>query len=472
MTRRLSTDYLIIGAGAMGMAFADTLISSSDATVLMVDRRHQPGGHWLQAYPFVRLHQPSMGYGVESRALGSGAIDTEGWNKGLLELATRDEICAYFDQAMQRTLLPTGRLAYHPMCEYLGEQCFRSIVSGDVVKVEVRRKTVDTTLQNVTVPSMRPPAYAVDEGVRCVPLNALASLTKAPERYVIVGAGKTGIDACLWLLGQGVDPAAIRWIMPRDSWLVDRAITQPGAQFAETIYAAFVSQAQAVLEAGSLDDMFDRIERGGHLLRIDPRVKPTMYRCATVSMLELQQLRRIRDVIRLGRVQRIARERIILDGGSMPTTPATLHIDCTADGLQRRDTMPVFDGENIRVQSVRTCQQVFSAALIAHIETLPLEDADKNALCRPIPHPSSDHDFVRTLAASSRNEQRWLENDAVRQWLATSRLNWFGHLGPQLPTDAAALPEALAQRRVFSDLICSKLDALAADPGTDMKAPS
>lgn len=465
MTRTVSTDYLIIGAGAMGMAFADTLVSSSDASVLMVDRHHQPGGHWLQAYSFVRLHQPSIGYGVESRALGSGAIDTEGWNKGLLELATRYEICVYYDQAMQRTLLPTGRLVYHPMCEYLGGRRFRSIVSGEVVEVQVRRKTVDTTLQNVTVPSMRSPAYVVDEGVQCVPLNALATLARTPERYVIVGAGKTGIDACLWLLAQGVDPAAIWWIMPRDSWLVDRAITQPGAQFAETIYAAFVHQAQAVLEASSLDDMFDRIERGGHLLRVDPRVRPTMYRCATVSMLELEQLRRIQSVIRLGRVQRIERDRIILAGGSVPTTPSTLHIDCTADGLQQRDTLPVFDGEHVYVQSVRTCQQVFSAALIAHIETLSLDETAKNGLCRPVPHPSSALDFVRTLAASSRNEQRWLEHDDVWQWLATSRLNWFGRLGPQLPTDAAALPEALAQRRAFSELICSKLDALAA-PGT------
>ncbi len=55
----IETDYLVIGAGAMGMAFADTLVAESAASVVMVDRGDRPGGHWTRAYPFVRLHQPS-----------------------------------------------------------------------------------------------------------------------------------------------------------------------------------------------------------------------------------------------------------------------------------------------------------------------------------------------------------------------------------------------------------------------------
>jgi 2-polyprenyl-6-methoxyphenol hydroxylase-like FAD-dependent oxidoreductase len=68
--REVETDYLVVGAGASGMAFADTLLAHTDAEVVLVDRRHRPGGHWLDAYPFVRLRQPSAYYGVESRALG------------------------------------------------------------------------------------------------------------------------------------------------------------------------------------------------------------------------------------------------------------------------------------------------------------------------------------------------------------------------------------------------------------------
>ena len=59
MARELEADYLVVGAGASGMAFADAMIGHSDARVALVDRRHGPGGHWLDAYPFVRLHQAS-----------------------------------------------------------------------------------------------------------------------------------------------------------------------------------------------------------------------------------------------------------------------------------------------------------------------------------------------------------------------------------------------------------------------------
>ena len=49
MTESIETDYFIIGAGAAAMAFADELLTSSDARILMVDRRDRPGGHWNDA---------------------------------------------------------------------------------------------------------------------------------------------------------------------------------------------------------------------------------------------------------------------------------------------------------------------------------------------------------------------------------------------------------------------------------------
>src|SRR5947209_12488914 len=87
----LVADYLVVGAGASGMAFVDSLLSHSDAEVILVDRRHRPGGHWLDAYPFVRLHQPSANYGVNSRVLGTNRIDESGPNAGFYERATASD---------------------------------------------------------------------------------------------------------------------------------------------------------------------------------------------------------------------------------------------------------------------------------------------------------------------------------------------------------------------------------------------
>jgi cation diffusion facilitator CzcD-associated flavoprotein CzcO len=111
----LEADYLILGAGATGMAFADQLLTDTDATMIMVDRRAKPGGHWNDAYPFVRLHGPSLSYGVNSRELGTGQIDKVGVNAGLHELATGPEICSYFDSVMRQRLLPSGRVTFLPM---------------------------------------------------------------------------------------------------------------------------------------------------------------------------------------------------------------------------------------------------------------------------------------------------------------------------------------------------------------------
>ena len=113
----IDADYLVVGAGAMGLAFTDTLVAESDATVVVVDRNDRPGGHWTTAYPFVRLHQPSAYYGVNSRNLGSDTIDQTGFNAGFYELASGAEVCAYFDAVMQglpAQLLILGLLGESP----------------------------------------------------------------------------------------------------------------------------------------------------------------------------------------------------------------------------------------------------------------------------------------------------------------------------------------------------------------------
>ena len=74
----LQTDYLVKGCGAMAMAFVDVMLKETDANFIMVDKRSAPGGHWNDAYPFVRLHQPSAFYGVASRALAMAARTAPG----------------------------------------------------------------------------------------------------------------------------------------------------------------------------------------------------------------------------------------------------------------------------------------------------------------------------------------------------------------------------------------------------------
>jgi hypothetical protein len=415
------TDYLVIGAGAMGMAFVDVLMTESEATITIVDRYHQPGGHWNIAYPFVKLHQPSSFYGVNSRPLGNDRIDTIGGNKGLYELAGKSEICAYYDNIMH-DFVSSGRVRYLPMCEYRRGGKIKSLISDTSYTVHADR-IVDATFMNVQVPAMGLRAYDIAEGVACIAPNALVSPDGQWNNYVIVGAGKTSIDACLFLLENGVNPDNICWIKPRESWLWDRARAQAKDRFETSIRPFTLGQIIAIAESESLEDLFAIANARGLLLRIDEDVKPTMFRCATVTMSELDELRRIKNVIRLGRVQRIDADHVQLEQGTFDTRPNTLYVDCTADGLAKKPSQPIFTATSITLQPVRTCQQVFSAAFIAHIELAEQDEARKNMLCTPVPHPDSDIDYLNSTLADLINAVAWAEDESLVAWMKGARLD-------------------------------------------------
>ena len=221
----LTTDYLIIGSGTAGISFADQLLTDTNATIGIIDRHHMPGGHWNDAYSFVRLHQPSAFYGVGSRQLGSNRIDVSSLNRGYYELASGPEIVSYFDRLMQERFLPSGRVQYFPMCDHLGDGRFISLVSGATQQVAFSKRLVHATFLNTQVPSTHTPSFRVAEGVKLVTPNLLPISAPGHQRYVILGGGKTAMDVGTWLLQMGVRPESIRWIVPRDSWVQNRDAT-------------------------------------------------------------------------------------------------------------------------------------------------------------------------------------------------------------------------------------------------------
>ncbi|AKK30958.1 hypothetical protein AB431_28940 [Mycobacterium sp. EPa45] len=403
------------------MAFADTIATESDATVVIVDRAESPGGHWTTAYPFVRLHQPASYYGVNSRDLGSGMIEDSGDNAGLYELASLDEIRCYYDTVM-RDLTGSQRVRHFPLSQYHGDGTFTT-ASGERIAVDTARRVVDTTHSKVIVPSMRPPNFGVDPGVDCVPPNALPQSAPGHERFVVIGGGKTGMDSCLWLLRNGIDPERVTWIVPRESWLLDRAYVQPGAEFADRVKLAFAARLEAIAAADSIDDLFARLESSGSLLRLHDDVEPTMYRCATITQAEAEQLRRITDVVRMGHVRTLSTSSAVLDLGELATDKSTLWIDCAAEGLGLGPTSTIFSGATLTPQCVRACQQVFSAAFIAHVELTYDDDATKNALCEPIHLPGEPLDWLTMSEIEYRNQITWFAEPELMEWLHSSRLN-------------------------------------------------
>lgn len=431
----IETDYLVIGAGAIGMAFVDTLLTDSDADIVMVDRHHRPGGHWNEAYPFVRLHQPAAQYGVSSRELSHGMKESVGLNAGMYGLSSGAELIAYFDQVMQQRFLPSGRVRFLPMSQVVGTYEAQSLVTGARQPLRVRKKIVDCTYSRMQVPATTPPRYSVAAGVRCVPLNELVRLDRPQAAYVVVGAGKTGMDACNWLLEQGVDPDAILWVMPRDPWVLDRANIQSGDEFFMNTWGTMARQLEAVAAAESVQDLLLRLEAAGEWMRIDTGVMPTVYHGAILSRAELDQLRRIRGVVRLGRVKAFEPRQMHLEHGIIPLPDGTLVVDCSAAGIPSVEAVPVWAGNRITPQWLRSFGTVFSAAFIAHVEATFDDEAEKNALCTPMSPPTLATDWLRMLAVSMNNQQRWSKHPQLQQWLAGCRLNSMFHSAGRIRPD-------------------------------------
>ena len=420
-----STDYLVIGAGATGLAFADTLTAEADVDVTVVDRRDAPGGHWVDAYPFVRLHTPSAFYGVNSLALGQDRIDETGENAGFYERATGPEVFDYFARAVER-LTAKGRVHVLTALEHVGNngagEQVRDARTGEVHDIAVRRSVVDARYLEAAIPATHAVPFEVAADARLAPINDLPATVQANRRYVVLGSGKTAADACTWLLAHGVPPDRIRWIRPRDAWFHDRRHFQPLEQVG-SIMEGLAIDAEAGASAADVDDLFAHLEASGRLVRIDPAAAATMYRGTMLSAAELSTLREIGDVIRLGRVRRIEADRIVLERGDTRTDKDTVHVDCTARGLNNAPAAPVFQPRRIVLQQVRHLSPCFNAALIGFVEAHRDDDRDKNRLCPPNPYPRAVADWPRLMSRTWRTEARWLGEPDVSAWVAQSRLN-------------------------------------------------
>jgi len=438
-TSILETDYLIIGCGAVGMAFADTILSETNASVLIVDKHTKPGGHWNDAYPFVTLHQPSAFYGVNSKHLGEGKKDKVGLNKGLYELATGAEVSNYFIELMEEEFLPSGRVQYFPECEVKEQgdgffansntHNFVSLKTCEEYQVKVNKKVVDATYFKTSVPSTHTPNFKIDPAVKeagqFIILNDLPNTELKHAEYVIVGAGKTAMDAVIWMLESGITADKITWIMSRDSWLLDRENTQPAPEFFKHSIGAIADQMEALAKADSIDNLFERLEACGSLLRIDKNVQPKIFHGATISRLELDELRKIKNIVRMGRVKVLQKGNMVFAEGEHAVADNTLFIDCSASAVPPRPNVPVFDNNLITVQTVRTVQPAFSAAFIAHIEATYADEEKKNKICSVVPLPDLYTDWIKVTYTNMINQFVWGKESGIRDWLRQSRLDGF-----------------------------------------------
>ncbi|KRF28197.1 NAD(P)-binding protein [Phycicoccus sp. Soil802] len=420
MTRTLEVDYLVVGAGAMGMAFTDALVDhAADVRVALVDRRHGVSGHWLAAYPFVRLHQSSAFYGVASTLLGGGQLQQRGPEKGLQERASQPEICAYYAKVLDR-LVDTGRVEFFPNSEYAGDRSFTSRVSGERFEVGPGCRVVDARYLAPSIPAEKAAPFGVADDVRLIPVNELAQLDEAPSQYVVVGAGKTATDACIWLLSRGVDPDSICWVRAREPWMYNRALIQPDPAI---FLGASADIVEAAVGAETLDEVMLRLEERDVVLRIDRTVTPTMAKTPTLATWELDQLRTLENVVRRGHIQTVDRGRLTFGDGSVAVTKDALVVHCAADGLKYPGRVPVWRPDVITLQAIRAGFPSFGAAVTGYIEATRDDDDEKNRICSPSVYGNSLQEWAQMIVFGSRNAAAYTAEPDIKEWATGVALN-------------------------------------------------
>lgn len=455
------------------MAFVDTLLlhSKSPVSVVLLDKREQPGGHWNDAYDFATLHQPARNYGVESAKLEDLALSNDE------KRATRAEILAYY-----RSVLESWKSKGHDV-EFVGGSSFDFEAGAYTqeggsapVNVDVAKKVVDARYTANDIPLHVPPKFAYNaDQLDVIPPNELpahGSTTAggaAEHHYVVLGAGKTGQDTMLYLRDVlGVPLERLLWVMPTAPWITCR---DPPTTLKQNTCMEFLSVAlEAHAEAGSpagaaatsafLQRGFEALAAKGNLYRIDPSSAPTKFMDATLNKREVDVLQACAPcmVRNRGRVASISDEGSLTfaDGSSLPlpwaeegnsgaAVATTTFVHCTAGAFNFGSSAaeakrPIF-GEDGRI----TIQELFqfpgfcfNGATIAWIEAQAgLSLAERNALCEmppagdasappaplgPVAGEVGPLDAGHPLCVSLRNLRRWYAHEGMGEWLHSLRL--------------------------------------------------
>jgi hypothetical protein len=458
----IETDYLVVGAGASAMSFVDSILANSDREVVLVDRRHRPGGHWLDAYPFVRLHQPSANYGVAGRPLGTNRIETEGLNEGFYEQASAHEICDHYHRALDEDFLPTGRVRFLGVSNYVGADGDRhrieSLLSGEATTVRVRRKLVDATYVASDIPSRHTPGFGIGDGVRFVTPNQLVDLQEPAPRFTLIGAGKTAADTCLWLQENGIPSDAIRWIKPREPWIINREYAQPLEKVGSSFMRLQAFFMEAAASATDPHDFTRRLEDLGAIVRADRGVEPTMFKGSTMAPKEIDRLREVDDVVRLGHVRNLTTTSVELADGTVPAVPGEVFVDCTAEGVRAVEPKPLFEPDRLTLEFVTLGVVPWSAATLGYIEATRDDDAEKNRLCPPVTFNGRAEDMIRVVRAGLRGTgARGAEPDFAA-WSNGLRLNPAMGVGSR--PDDVELKESMARIAANRDEAMANLSRL------------
>jgi len=177
-------------------------------------------------------------------------------------------------------------------------------------------------------------------------VNGLAKLPSGPwSEYYVVGAGKTGMDAVLYLLKRQVPPEKINMVLPNDCWFLDRETLNVPGNFGGKLMKVFTDDSLK-----TVTDHMHGLEKEGLLTRLSTDIEPNRFRGAVVAFNEVERIRSV-NIVRTGRIESIEKDKIIFANGETRSVgPSTLFVDCSSLSTLFDKAKPIFEKTQINCQ--------------------------------------------------------------------------------------------------------------------------
>ena len=191
------------------------------------------------------------------------------------------------------------------------------------------------------------------------------------------------------------------------------------------------------------------------MLRIDPSLTPTMARAPTLGVWELELLRSVDHVVRLGHVTAVSRGRIDLDDGSVSVSESSVVVSCAADGLKVRPRVPIWRPDAITLQPVRAGFPCFGVAMTGYVEATRHDDDEKNRVCRPSSFGNTRADWAAMNAVGMRNSAAFGAEPDLEEFANRIAVN-PARVPPEHPR-SAALDDARARIQRYADPALTQL---------------
>jgi hypothetical protein len=162
-----------------------------------------------------------------------------------------------------------------------------------------------------------------------------------------------------------------------------------------------------------------------------------MAKVPTLALWELDRLRTIDRVVRLGHIRHAKPGRLVLTDGDVPIASDAVVVHCAAPGLRYPPLVPVWGREAITVQPIWLGFACFGAALAGYVEATLDDDASKNRLCPPSPFSNTPADWARQQVLGARASFR--SRTHLRDWADEVSLN-----PARIPRELAGSPVVTA----------------------------